>query len=66
VESGGEYVWLVKANRLQLEEDLRLWFGPDPEPIPGTTYLPKDFEIAKTVNKSHGRLETRTLTVSSQ
>jgi hypothetical protein len=29
-------------------------------------YLPKDFEIAKTVSKGHGRLETRTLTVSSQ
>jgi predicted transposase YbfD/YdcC len=66
VESGGEYIWVVKGNQPQLEEDLRLWFGPDPEPIPGMAYLPKDFETAHSVNKGHGRIETRTLTVSSQ
>jgi hypothetical protein len=57
---------LAKGNPPQLEEDLRLWFGPDPEPIPGQAYLPKDFEIAQTVNKGHGRIEQRILTVSSQ
>jgi predicted transposase YbfD/YdcC len=66
VESGGDYVWLVKANQPQLEEDLRLWFGPDPQPIPGMAYLPKDFETARSVSKGHGRLEIRRLTVSSQ
>lgn len=60
VEAGGEYVWFVKGNQPQLEEDLRLWFGPDPEPIPGQAYPPKDFETAQSVNKGHG------LTVSSQ
>jgi predicted transposase YbfD/YdcC len=66
VESGGDYLWFVKGNQPQLEEDLRLWFGPDPEPIPGMAYLPKDFETAQSVNKGHGRIEQRTLTVSSQ
>lgn len=66
VEAGGEYVWFVKGNQPQLEEDLRLWFGPDPEPIPGQAYPPKDFETAQSVNKGHGRIEQRTLTVSSQ
>lgn len=66
VEAGGEYVWFVKGNQPQLEENLRLWFGPDPDPIPGQAYPPKDFETAKTVNKGHGRIEQRTLTVSSQ
>jgi predicted transposase YbfD/YdcC len=66
VESGGDYVWFVKGNQPQLEEDLRLWFGPDPEPIPGQAYLPKDFETAKSVNKGHGRIEQRILIVSSQ
>lgn len=66
VEAGGEYVWFVKGNQPQLEEDLRLWFGPDPEPIPGQAYPPKDFETVQCVNKGHGRLEQRTLTVSSQ
>jgi len=66
VEAGGEYVWFVKGNQPQLEENLRLWFGPDPEPIPGQAYPPKDFETAQSVNKGHGRIEQRTLTVSSQ
>lgn len=66
VEAGGEYVWFVKGNQPQLEEDLRLWFGPDPEPILGQAYPSKDFETSQWVNKGHGRLEQRTLTVSSQ
>jgi predicted transposase YbfD/YdcC len=66
VEAGGEYVWFVKGNQPQLEENLRLWFGPDPDPIPGQAYPPKDFETAQSVNKGHGRIEQRTLTVSSQ
>ena len=66
VESGGEYLWFVKGNQPQLQEDLRLWFGPDPDPIPGQAYLPKDFETVQCVNKDHGRIEQRTLTVSSQ
>jgi predicted transposase YbfD/YdcC len=66
VEAGGEYVWFVKGNQPQLEENLRLWFGPDPAPIPGQAYPPKDFETAQCVNKGHGRIEQRTLTVSSQ
>ena len=66
VEVGGEYVWFVKGNQPQLEENLRLWFGPDPDPIPGQAYPPKDFETAQSVSKGHGRIEQRTLTVSSQ
>lgn len=66
VEAGGEYVWFVKGNQPQLEENLRLWFGPDPDPIPGQSYPPKDFETAQSVNKGHGRIEQRRLTVSSQ
>lgn len=66
VEAGGDYIWFAKGNQPQLEEDLRLWFGPDPAPIPGMAYVSKDFEIAQTVNKGHGRLEQRTITTSSQ
>jgi hypothetical protein len=32
----------------------------------GQGFPPKDFEMAQETNKGHGRLETRTLTVSSQ
>jgi predicted transposase YbfD/YdcC len=66
VEAGGDYIWLAKGNQPQIENDIRLWFEPDPSPIPGQSYLPKDFETTQTVNKGHGRLEQRTLTVSSQ
>lgn len=66
VEAGGDYIWFAKGNQPQLEEDIRLWFEPEPEPIPGQGRLPKDFETVKEISKGHGRLEERTLTVSSQ
>ncbi len=66
VESGGEYIWLVKGNQPQMEENIRLWFEPDVQPIPGMNFPPKDLETAQQSNKGHGRLETRTITVSSQ
>ena len=66
VEAGGEYIWFAKGNQSQMEENIRLWFEPDIEPIPGMNYPPKDFETAREINKGHGRLERRTLTVSSQ
>jgi len=66
VEAGGEYIWFAKANQPQMEENIRLWFEPDVLPIPGMNFPPKDFETARLTNKGHSRLETRTLTVSSQ
>lgn len=66
VEAGGDYIWFAKGNQPQLEEDIRLWFEPEPKPIPGQGRLPKDFETVKETSKGHGRLEERTLTVSSQ
>lgn len=66
VEAGGDYIWIAKGNQPQLEEDIRLWFEPEPVPIPGQGRLPKDFETVKETSKGHGRLEERTLTVSSQ
>jgi predicted transposase YbfD/YdcC len=66
VEWGGEYIWFAKGNQPQMEENIRLWFEPDVQPIPGMSFPPKDFETATQTNKGHGRLETRTITVSSQ
>jgi predicted transposase YbfD/YdcC len=66
VENGGDYIWLAKGNQPQIENDIRLWFEPDPTPIPGMSYLAKDFETTQTVSKGHGRIEQRTLTTSSQ
>jgi predicted transposase YbfD/YdcC len=66
VVSGGEYIWFAKGNQPQMEEDIRLWFEPDIQPFLGMGCPPKDFETAQKTNKGHARLETRTLTVSSQ
>ena len=66
VASGGDYIWFAKGNQPQIEEDIRLWFEPDVQMIPGMGNPPKDFETATTINKGHGRIEKRTLTVSSQ
>jgi DDE_Tnp_1-associated len=66
VEAGGDYIWFAKGNQPQLEEDIRLWFEPEPDPRPGQGRLPKDFETVKETSKGHGRLEERMLTVSSQ
>lgn len=66
IETGGDYIWFAKGNQSQMEEDIRLWFEPEPDPIPGMGRLSKDFETVKDVSKGHGRLEERTLTVSSQ
>ncbi len=40
-----------------MEENIRLWFEPEPDPIPGVGCLPKDFETIKEVSEEHGRLE---------
>jgi predicted transposase YbfD/YdcC len=66
VSAGGEYVWFAKGNQPQMETDIALWFDPEPTPAPGVGCLPKDLSSAKETNKGHGRVEERTLTVSSQ
>lgn len=63
---GGDYIWYAKGNQSQMEEDIRLWFEPEPDPTPGQGRLPKDFESAQTTNKGHGRIDERKITVSSQ
>lgn len=65
VEAGGDYCWIVKANQPTLYDDLRLLFGPQPPALPGTHAVPDDFVTVRTVEKAHGRLDVRELTVSS-
>lgn len=55
---GGHYILIVKENRKELYEDIALLF--EAGPLPG---LPE--QQARTVDKKHGRLETRTLRISS-
>jgi len=62
VDSGGDYLFIVKENQLRLYEDIRLLFDP-----PSDLALPlEDRREAKTVDHGHGRhYDTRVLVASS-
>lgn len=55
VEGGGDYLLAVKENQGHLFEDVRYLFEVDA--AQGFAYA--QYSYAKTVNKGHGRLETR-------
>jgi len=64
VEAGGEYVWTVKGNQPGLQQDLTTLFDAEPVVKGFSPASHDDFATAQTVNKGHGRLERRTITVS--
>jgi len=64
VEAGGDYVWLAKDNQARLHQDIAQLFAPEVY-VPGFSPGPSDFRTAQQVNKGHGRIEKRRLTVSS-
>jgi len=55
-EQGGHYFMVVKRNRRQLYDELTWFFTAPPAPCD------RPWRVVTTVNKGHGRLETRTLT----
>jgi predicted transposase YbfD/YdcC len=65
VEAGGEYVWTVKDNQPETRQAIETLFQPE-ECRPGFSDGPHDFRTARTTDKAHGRLEQRTLTISSE
>jgi predicted transposase YbfD/YdcC len=64
VQAKGDYLWTVKDNQEGLREEIDVLFQPHRK-LAGTSALPTDFRTARTVEKGHGRLDTRTITVSS-
>ena len=65
--AGGDYLFLVKGNQPQLFEDLRLLFAPLPAPKragEGVLRLPE--QHAQTTEKGHGRVDIRSIRVSSE
>jgi predicted transposase YbfD/YdcC len=65
--AGGDYVFLVKGNQPQLLEDLRVLFAPLPSAKragEGVLRLPE--QHAQTTEKAHGRLDLRSIRVSSE
>lgn len=65
VEAGGDFVWVVKDNQPLTRQAIEQLFAPASAAIPGWNNPPTDFRTAQKVTKAHGRLEERTLTVSS-
>lgn len=63
VAEGGDYLWPVKANQPQTCQAIEHLFAPQ-QPIPGFGQIATDFQTAQTTNRSHGRLEVRTIQTS--
>lgn len=64
VQAGGKYLWTVKSNQVELYADIQTLFEPE-SVTKGFSPSQKDFRQAHTLEKSHGRLERRTLTASA-
>ncbi len=63
VESGGDYVWIVKDNQANTRQAIEQLFAPE-KSVPGLGCPALDFESAQTTEKQAGRIETRQITVS--
>ena len=64
VNGGGDYVWAVKGNQEGLADDIAIHFELAPL-AKGCCPAPVPFPMAQSVEKGHGRLECRTIQVSS-
>jgi predicted transposase YbfD/YdcC len=64
VRAKGDYLWTVKDNQEGLREEIEVLFQPHRKRA-GASELPNDFCTTRTIEKGHGRLEKRTITVSS-
>lgn len=64
VDADGDFVWIVKDNQRNTRQAIEFLFAPQTAK-PGQGCPPMDFQTAKTVDKHHGRLEERTITLSS-
>lgn len=62
VAAVGDYIWTVKRNQRELYDDIQWLFAPLRPDEQASDF---DFRQASSVDKGHGRLEERTLRVSS-
>lgn len=65
LDAGGDYLWFVKDNQPTLRADIEQLFTADDRTVEGGR-IPNDFKTYRTVDKGHGRLESREITVSSE
>jgi hypothetical protein len=65
--AGGDYLFLVKGSQPQLFEDLRVLFAPlTPAKRAGEGVLRLPEQHAQTTEKAHGRVDLRSIRVSSE
>ncbi len=64
LEAGGDYLWVVKDNQPTLRADIAQVFTAEERTVMGGR-VPNEVRTCRTVEKGHGRLESRTITVSS-
>jgi len=64
LEAGGEYLFLVKGNQPRLRREIELLFADD-RTVEGGKMV-HGFKTARSVDKGHGRLDVRQITVSSE
>lgn len=65
VAAGGDYVWFVKGNQARTEWAIQKLFVHEMCNLRQGAALAKDFQTHTQVSKGHGRLETRTIFVST-
>ena len=65
VEAGGDYVWFVKGNQARTEWAIQKLFVHEMCNLHQGASLGQDFQTWVQVSKGHGRLETRTIFVST-
>lgn len=65
LQAGGDYLWLAKENQPALRQAIGQVFAADWGTVAGGT-VPHDLRTAHTVDKGHGRLERRRISVSSE
>jgi len=64
VQAHGDYLWMVKDNETTVRQDIEDLFQPHRKRA-GTSAPPMDFRRASTIEKGHGRLDKRSIVVSS-
>lgn len=65
VESGGDYLWSVKGNQARTEWAIQRLFMPEIGNLKQGAPLSKNCRMVSEVRKGHGRIEKRTILVST-
>lgn len=64
VQAKADYLWIIKENQKQMDQAIQTLFEPQSS-RPGWSAPRTDFRSASSLDKGHGRLEKRHITVSS-